>query len=163
MDAQLCGGAGCVLLGETPPLIPCLLLSKYPLIPSTTVCRYSSYLKRVLKAHAPLTTIVKGLLKGPPELVIGWGFCLRLPQGEIHMGGNLLTVRSLISVSYFLYFWAPFFGNLEVCDVKTCNFFWKYMSATWSTCLCLDHSSIGGLFNCPCILRPYMGIKCMGN
>ena len=57
----------------------------------------------------------------------------------------------------FFVFLSTFFGNLEVCDVKTCNIFWKYMSATWSTCLCLDHSSIGGLFNCPYILRPYMG------
>ena len=39
----------------------------------------------------------------------------------------------------FFVFLSTFFGNLEVCDVKTCNIFWKYMSATWSTCLCLDH------------------------
>ena len=52
----------------------------------------------------------------------------------------------------FFVFLSTFFGNLEVCDVKTCNIFWKYMSATWSTCLCLDHYFIGGLFNCPYIL-----------
>ena len=63
----------------------------------------------------------------------------------------------------FFVFLSTFFGNLEVCDVKTCNIFWKYMSATWSTCLCLDHYFIGGLFNCPYILCPYMGVKCMGN
>ena len=63
----------------------------------------------------------------------------------------------------FFVFLSTFFGNLEVCGVKTCNIFWKYMSATWSTCLCLDHYFIGGLFNCPYILCPYMGVKCMGN
>jgi len=80
--------------------------------------------------------------------IYGWNFSGRT---EPHFG-----------VIFFV-FLSTFFGNLEVCDVKTCNIFWKYMSATWSTCLCLDHSSIGGLFNCPYILRPYMGIKCMGN
>ena len=30
----------------------------------------------------------------------------------------------------FFVFLSTFFGNLEVCDVKTCNIFWKYMSAT---------------------------------
>ena len=29
----------------------------------------------------------------------------------IYMGGNLLTVQSLILVSYFLYFWAPFLAT----------------------------------------------------
>ena len=52
----------------------------------------------------------------------------------------------------FFVFLSTFFGNLEVCYVKTYNIFWKYMSAGLSTCLCLDYSSIGGLFNCPYIL-----------
>ena len=71
---------------------------------------------------------------------------------QAHMGEISQGVRSLILMSYFLFFWAPFFGNLEVCYAQTCNIFWKYMSAASSTCLCLDHSSIGGLFNCPSIL-----------
>ena len=31
--------------------------------------------------------------------------------GCIHMGGYLLTVQSLILMSYFLYFWAPFLAT----------------------------------------------------
>ena len=30
-----------------------------------------------------------------------------------HMGGNLLTLQSLILMSYFLYFWAPFLATFR--------------------------------------------------
>ena len=48
------------------------------------------------------------------RMVCNWGSCYWVSSiaNKIHMGGNLLTVHSLILVSYFLYFWAPFFGNL---------------------------------------------------
>ena len=57
-------------------------------------------------------------------------------------GGNLLTMQSLILMSYFFVFLSTFFGNLEVRYAKNCNLSWKCMSATWSTCLCLDHINL---------------------
>ena len=115
-------------------------------------------------------------LAGAPKLLISWGFedfVSRVPQRWRGLNRWYLVFRTYewnfsgrteheFGVIFFV-FLSTFFGNLEVCDVKTCNIFWKYMSATWSTCLCLDHYFIGGLFNCPYILCPYMGVKCMGN
>ena len=36
----------------------------------------------------------------------------------LHMGGNLLTVQSMKMMSYFLFFLATVFGNLEVWKVR---------------------------------------------
>ena len=48
---------------------------------------------------------------------------------QIYMGGNLLTVQSIEIMSYFLFFLATVFGNLEVWKVNKCNIFLKYISA----------------------------------
>ena len=59
--------------------------------------------------------------------------------------------KPYFDVTFFV-FLSSCFGNLEVGYAKTVNIFWKYMSATLTTYLCFDHSSIGGLFNYPYIL-----------
>ena len=46
-------------------------------------------------------------------------------------------------LSYFFAFLSTYMGNLQVCYTKTFDIFGKYMSATSSTYLCFDHSSIG--------------------
>ena len=38
------------------------------------------------------------------------------------MGGNLLTVQSLILMSYFFYFWAPFFATYRCAMPKLATF-----------------------------------------
>ena len=41
---------------------------------------------------------------------------------QIYMGGNLLTVQSLILMSYFLYFWAPFLATYRFAQPKLAIF-----------------------------------------
>ena len=41
----------------------------------------------------------------------------------LHMGEISQGVQSMNLVSYFFVFLSTIFGNLEVCDVKTCNIF----------------------------------------
>ena len=67
-----------------------------------------------------------------------------------HMGGNLLTVQSLILMSYLLYFLPPFFGNFVLCQILQ-HFLKIYEGHMVCMPLCLYRPfihCIEGLFNC---------------
>ena len=70
---------------------------------------------------------------------------------NIYGGKSADRTKPYFDVTFFV-FLSTYLGNLEVCHTKTFYIFWKCMSATSTTYLYFDRSSIRGLFNYPYIL-----------
>ena len=66
----------------------------------------------------------------------------------IYEGKSLVCTKPHFNVIFFVFLNA-YFGNLEVRQAKNKTIFGKYMSATCSRCLHIDHFFTGCLLYCP--------------
>ena len=60
----------------------------------------------------------------------------------LHMGEISQGVQSMEMMSYFLFFLATVFGNLEVWKVKKLYIFLKYISAGVKGCFRINHINL---------------------